>query len=617
MCGINGIYAFDHRGPPPNRLELIAIRDFMAARGPDGIGFWESGDGRCLLGHRRLAIIDLDDRASQPMQTPDAKLTIAFNGEIYNFRELRAEEEARGTRFRTTSDTEVLLWLYRRHGRDFVSRLRGMFAFAIHDSEKGGVLIGRDHFGIKPLYYADDGQTIRFASQVKALLAGGAIDRGVDEAGLVGFFMLGSVPEPFTWVKKIKALPAGSTLWIDSQGCEQAHQWYAHADVLADALNQPFAGDLTALVRDAVTDSLDAHMVADVDIGLFLSAGIDSGSLLAHLASRSGTMPRTIALGFSEFAGSHEDETPLAGQLATAFGAPHHRRMVTDAEFAADLEAILNAMDQPSIDGVNTWFVAKAAHEAGLKVALSGLGADEILAGYPSFADVPAWHRKLGGWSRIPGMGALFEGAIQLMARGKVASQPKLPGMLRHSGSWEGAWLLKRGLFLPEELSDFLAPDIVRRGIEQLQWESHAGALIAPLLQKGRSADLSIISAFETQYYMRNQLLRDSDWAGMAHSLEIRVPFVDVSLVERLAPALPRFVGGHGKAALAASPAKPLPTAITSRAKSGFAVPTGRWMENLANGQALHEVVPATKGLASRKWAQYVANHVGFEGFAS
>ncbi len=224
MCGLNGIFAYGANAPKPSTAELIASRDAMAARGPDGAGQWQSKDQRCLLGHRRLAIIDLDDRALQPMQTPDGRLTVAFNGEIYNFRELRAKEEALGTRFRTSSDTEVLLWLYRRHGRDFVNQLRGMFALAIYDEDKGGVLLARDQFGIKPLYYSNDGKTIRFGSQVKALLAGGAIDRKGDEAGLVGFFMLGSVPEPFTWVKQISALPAGHTLWIDAGGAETARQ---------------------------------------------------------------------------------------------------------------------------------------------------------------------------------------------------------------------------------------------------------------------------------------------------------------------------------------------------------------------------------------------------------
>jgi asparagine synthase (glutamine-hydrolysing) len=613
MCGINGIYAYFHGGTPPSHSELTATRDSMFARGPDGSGAWSSADGACLLGHRRLAIIDLDERALQPMQTPDGKLSIVFNGEIYNFKALRAQEEALGTTFRTQSDTEVLLWLYRRHGRDFVKQLRGMFAFAIFDAEKGGVLLARDHFGIKPLYYADDGKTIRFASQVKALLAGGAIDRRADEAGLVGFFLLGSVPEPFTWVRGISALPAGHSLWVGRQGAETPRPWYSLSRTLTDAAEKPFAGDITELIRSAVTDSLYAHLVADVEVGLFLSAGIDSGSVLAHLASGAGSMPRTITLGFSEFAGGPDDEAQLAAQLAAQFKASHQTRYVDEGEFAGDLHAILGAMDQPSIDGVNTWFVSKAAKEAGLKVALSGLGADEILGGYPSFTDVPRWHRRFGGLAQVPGAGALFEKAARLLAGRRAAVQPKMPGMIRHAGSWHGAWLLKRGLFLPERLDEVLDPQTVKRGLERLSYESLIGQTLTPQPKN----DVAIVASLESQLYMRNQLLRDSDWAGMAHSLEIRVPFVDVDLIEALAPALPRFGGGAGKAALAGSPVTPLPDEIAHRAKSGFGVPTGRWMEQLVASDERIDGTRTSKGLASRQWAGYVAKSQGFAGFTT
>ena len=221
MCGVNGIFAYHPAAKPPDEREVLATREHMRARGPDGAGIWWSQDRRCVLAHRRLAILDLSERAAQPMSSPDGSLAVIFNGEIYNYPELRAELEHEGAIFRTTSDTEVLLHLYERHGRAMISQLRGMFAFAIWDANRAGILLARDPYGIKPLYTANDGWTFRFASQVKALLAGGAVSRDPEPAGIVGFHLLGSVPEPFTLYREILPLPAGHTQWVDRKGaCE-------------------------------------------------------------------------------------------------------------------------------------------------------------------------------------------------------------------------------------------------------------------------------------------------------------------------------------------------------------------------------------------------------------
>src|SRR5438067_243441 len=218
MCGINGIYAYHPAAAAPDFRELLASRDAMAVRGPDGEGAWQSQHRRCALGHRRLAILDLSSRASQPMSSEDGRLTIVFNGEIYNYPALRAEMESKGARLRTTSDTEILLHLYAQNGPEMVTRLRGMFAFAIWDDVRKCLFLARDPYGIKPLYTANDGWTFRFASQVKALIAGGAVSRDPEPAGLVGFHLFGSVPEPFTLYLEIRALPAGHSQWVDAAG---------------------------------------------------------------------------------------------------------------------------------------------------------------------------------------------------------------------------------------------------------------------------------------------------------------------------------------------------------------------------------------------------------------
>ena len=235
MCGIAGIYAYHYAAGSVVRTELQLIRDHMAARGPDGAGEWYSQDERVGLGHRRLSIIDLSDRAAQPMASADGKCVITFNGEIYNYRQLRALLEKKGCVFRTQSDTEVLLHLYAKKGAAMVDDLRGMFAFALWDAEKQALFLARDPYGIKPLYYADDGWTLRFASQVKALLAGQKVSRDPEPAGWVGFCLFGSVPEPFTTYQEVRSLPAGSTLWVDRIGTREVKQYFSIAEVYCRA----------------------------------------------------------------------------------------------------------------------------------------------------------------------------------------------------------------------------------------------------------------------------------------------------------------------------------------------------------------------------------------------
>src|SRR5215469_13501706 len=353
MCAINGIFAYHLAANTPKEAELLTTREAMRARGPDGAGAWWSVNRRCGLGHRRLSIIDLSDRAAQPMTSDDGRLVVVFNGEIYNYPQLRVELEADGAHFRTTSDTEILLHLYARHGAEMVNRLRGMFAFVIWDDERRGLFLARDPYGIKPLYTANDGWTFRFASQVKALLAGGRISRDAEPAGIAGFYLFGSVPEPFTLYHDIRALPAGHTQRVDAAGPREPVPFANLAAILAaGAANPAPAAELDERVRAAVRDSVSAHLLADVEVGMFLSAGVDSGALLGVMADAGQRATRAITLAFDEFQGTVEDEAPLAAQVAARYGARHIVRCVDEREFQEDLPDIIEAMDQPSIDGV-------------------------------------------------------------------------------------------------------------------------------------------------------------------------------------------------------------------------------------------------------------------------
>ena len=646
MCGIAGIYAYHYAATPVDRTELRTIRDHMAARGPDGSGEWYSADERLGLGHRRLSIIDLSARAAQPMASADGQLVVTFNGEIYNYRELRKDLEARGRTFRTQSDTEVLLHLYAEKGEGMLPELRGMFAFAIWDARRQALLLARDPYGIKPLYLADDGWTCRFATQVKALLAGGKVSRLPEPAGLAGFYLFGSVPEPYTLYQEIRSVPAGSYQWVDATGPQEAVPYFslAHVWVEAEQAEPVAAADLQDLVRGAVLDSVRAHMVADVPVGAFLSAGIDSGALVGLMAEVVGAAPpprhqpsplpwrewgwgegensiQTITLAFEEFRNTHADEAPLAETVARHYGVKHSIRRVDEQEFRDDLPKILAAMDQPSIDGVNTWFVSKAAAEAGLKVAISGLGGDELFGGYPSFQDIPRWVRLLWLPGHIPGLGALMEQVQAAFAPLFPGINPKAAGLLRYGGSYPGAYLLKRGLFLPQELPAVIGEDMAREGLRRLkpvryiqrQLGQAVGAAPAPRSALSPRTPYARVATLESALYMRNQLLRDTDWASMAHSLEVRTPVVDAWLLRQLAGPLgkARAPGGvfNLKHLLASSPGKPLPVDVARRAKTGFATPVEAWQRRCDATQAWREL-PAL-GRSHAPWARRWAYSVG------
>ena len=574
MCGINGIFAYHGAAPPVDTAELLRTREYMARRGPDGTGEWYSTDRRVGLGHRRLAIIDPTPDGAQPMATADGRLWITFNGEIYNYEELRNELLARGVVFRSHSDTEVLLYLYRHHGADMVQRLRGMFAFAIWDEAERTLFLARDPYGIKPLYYAAQDGVFRFASQVKALLAGGAISREVEPAGVTGFLLWGSVPEPCTIYRDIRALPAGSTMRVSASGVDAPRRYWDIDEVVARSIGAeklvPPGSEIDYL-REVLLDSVRAHLVADVPVGAFLSAGLDSSTIVGLARELSSAPIETMTLTTDEFRGTRNDEAPLAIEIARHLDVHHHLRTMSIKEFESELPAFLSAMDQPTIDGLNTWLVSKATAETGLKVALSGLGGDELFGGYPTFRRIPRMVERWSALNRVPMVGRLFCGLYSNVIARYTTADPKYAGLLRYGGSFRGAYMIERGVVRPWELCRVLNRDFVAEGMKRLGDE--LGDAFAPGIN-----GFAKVSILESSRYMRNQLLRDSDWAGMAHSLEIRVPLVDSVVIEKLAglAAAGRFQ--YGKAVLARTLSNGLPQAVASRPKTGFTVPLWQWL---------------------------------------
>src|SRR5262245_7275209 len=388
MCGIAGFMRVSAAARGMTSEQLVALRDGMARRGPDDAGLWIDGSGDAGLAHRRLSIIDLTAAGHQPMEDPESGNQIVFNGEIYNFRALGEELKAAGASLRTNSDTEVILALYRREGIAMLRKLRGMFAFAIWDARQRALVLARDPYGVKPLYYAEHDGTFVFASQVRALRRLPGLDaRPPLPAAKVAFLLFGYVPEPITFFTDIASVPAGSWLRVDARGVGQPVSYASVAAPLQQVA--PGSPGAKQQILAALEDSVRHHMVADVPVGVFLSAGRDS-AVVAAAAKRCATEPlRTVTLSFEEFAGTPLDEAPLAEATARALGTEHRTVRVRRADFERDFDRILAAMDQPTIDGINVYFVSKAAAACGLKVALSGLGADELFGGYAHFRSIP------------------------------------------------------------------------------------------------------------------------------------------------------------------------------------------------------------------------------------
>ena len=580
MCGIAGIFNY-RLAARVSRRELLEIREAMARRGPDDAGEWFSEDGSVAFGHRRLAIIDPSDAGAQPMHSDDDALVITFNGEIYNFRAIRKRLESKGVRFRSESDTEVLLALYRERGADMVDELRGMFAFAIWDQRKNGVFLARDHFGIKPLYYSDDGRSFRFASQVKALLAGGAVDTGPSPAGIAGFYLWGSVPEPYTVHRGIAAVPSGTTMWVERGEGSTTKRYFSISHELARA--DPNAHVDREKMREelawALKDSVRHHLVSDVPVGVFLSSGFDSATIAA-LARESGDGElKCLTLGFNEYEGTDNDEVPLAREMAKHCDFPHIAELIDKSDMDDELAYIRAAMDQPSIDGVNMYFVSRAASRAGMKVALSGTGGDELFGGYGSYHEIP----RAAAWLAHVPMSRSAGRAFRVATAGWIDrfASPKYAGLLEYGSSYGGLYLLRRGLFMPWELPKLMGPDMAREGWRQLQ-------PIARLDRKVQRIDspFAKVAAMEMRMYLRNQLLRDSDWAGMAWSVEIRTPLVDRDLFRTVV----QWMGSPKPATkldMARTPARPLPAALVSRAKTGFSIPVASWLPAGARGRGL------------------------------
>jgi asparagine synthase (glutamine-hydrolysing) len=559
MCGVAGLIRSEGSGAD----DVLAVKRMMAAeihRGPDADGLYS--DSRVVLGHRRLSIIDLSTNARQPMSNEDGTVRVTYNGEIYNHRELRAELVSRGHQFQSQSDTEVIVHGYEQWGIErLIERLRGMFAFGLYDSRRGLVLV-RDRLGIKPLYYFTSAGNLVFASEVRALVASGIVPKERDPEALAGFLLAGSVPSPLTVTKGVRCLPAGHYLtWKDATVAVRKY-W----DLEFETANQtlPSVADLRVELEDTVA----RHLVSDVPIGIFLSGGVDSGALVALAKRARSAELTTLTVVFNE---RELSEGRSASKVASHFQTKHQEVLVTESDFRRDLPAVFAAMDQPTNDGVNTYFVSKAARQAGLTVSLSGLGGDEVFWGYPHYRVLADGFRWLG---RCP-----------TRARKILMGSAAAVGRLRGKESWSRLAYLNRGASSTEvylSVRGFFAPRQVERllgiGPREIQTavEKHFG-LAEPRGTNG-------FNYLECKRYMHDQLLRDTDTFSMANSLEVRVPFLDHAIVEHVAHVRPglKVANGINKPLLVHAVDDPLLFEAGVRKKLGFSFPMDRWMTRYA-----------------------------------
>ena len=564
------------------RAALERMQAAQRHRGPDDQGVWVSETGQVGFAHNRLAILDLSVAGRQPMTTADGRFTITFNGEIYNYRELRAELEAVGESFRTQTDTEVILAMYRRHGAACVRELAGMFAFAIWDAREQTAFLARDPLGIKPLclHRNVQGQLV-FASEMRALMASDLVERRVSARAMQGYLLYGSVPEPLSLIEGVERVPAGHHVTWRAGEVTQRHYW--EVAFLAEPMSDSAA---VAQARMALEESVARHFVSDVPVGIFLSGGLDSTTLLALAAREKTRELRTFCISFED---AEYDEGALAARSAAHFGAQHADWRMTAEDGRTLLRQFIGACDHPSVDGFNTYCVAKHAHDRGMKVVLSGLGGDEMFAGYPTFDLVP----RLVAGGQFAAWGGPLSRALGRMLEGSGPS-PRLRrvgAFLGGAPSTAAAYWCARGIFTPREVAALVRhyTDVDATGVAE---DMHFVVPPQPTL-----ADE--ISWLELSRYMRNQLLRDSDVLSMAWGLELRVPFVDSRLLESVGriPARQRLVGGKQ---LMRAAVPELPAWVLEQPKRGFRFPFDRWMETEWSG--VFEAVERRSPIRLQSW---------------
>lgn len=552
MCRIAGIVSRKFSVAERNAYTL-QMRDAQAHGGPDGAGTYTSENCPVTLGHRRLSLLDLSAAGHQPMADSTKKIWISFNGEIYNFKEIRTELQALGLHFKSQSDTEVILAAYQCWGVASFNRLKGMYAFALLDEEKDKLYLVRGPQGIKPLYYYQQGDSLIFASEVKAFHHCG-LDLKEDPRWKVFFLAFGHIPEPFTTLENVRHLPKGHYLEWDFKSQQADIQCFFQFHFSETITNRSQALEM---VHEKVRSSVQRHLLSDAPIGVFLSGGIDSSivTLLANQFQQQDLQSLSINLQETDFA-----ERQYQQIIVNQIKGDYYEYLVTYKDFVSHFDDFMGAMDQPTNDGINSWFVCKRAHENGLKAVLSGLGGDELFGGYPSF-------KRMNYIRQLKQLPASF----LKLADQKFSFKYRRFYYLSYAHPI-GEYLFLRGAFTPQVISEVLGLSV--REVDEILQSVPLGAELEHLRGGNRASWL------EVNLYMQNQLLRDTDFMSMAHGLELRVPFLDRDLMECVYSIQTKikYEGAFPKMLLIDAFKDILPEEIWNRKKMGFSFPFQEWM---------------------------------------
>lgn len=572
MCRIAGVIATNLK-PKQIREKVSIMCDSLQHGGPDDEGIFSDDKVNLVFGHRRLSIIDLSTNGHQPMADADQKIWITFNGEIYNYPELKEQLLLLGARFHSNTDTEVIIAAYQYWGMAAFSKLRGIFAFALYDTEKGLTYLVRDSSGVKPLYYHVEKGQLSFASEVKALKKAG-IATETDPTWQIRFLAYGHIPEPYTTLKNVCSLPKGEFLcWHHHKNTYEIHSYH----VIKNNIRITDINEARESIHAALKFAVNRQLIADAPIGVFLSGGTDSSVITLLANEQKKAQLKTISIYFNEKA---YDERMYQDLVLQKIEGDKFVHLVTQQAFEEFLPQIIDDMDMPTTDGINTWFISKYAHEDGLKAVLSGIGADELFGGYPSFSRI----KHLKKLRKFPAV--LFKTANYLLSdRYKKISYLNYIHPIAD-------YLLLRGLYAPDDIAKIL--DISLHQVEDVLFSNKQ----LPYIRNYNEEDAAW---FETNLYMQNQLLRDTDVMGMCHGLEIRIPFLDEDfkrLAENIAPEI-RFDNHQPKKLLIDSFADILPEEVWNRTKMGFTFPLQEWLrdhkeisnENLYSGKKTKSII--------------------------
>ncbi len=556
MCGINGIAGIkDHT----LALEKVhSMNNRTAHRGPDDHGVW--GEADIALGQRRLAIIDLSPAGHQPMHSANGNLVISFNGEIYNFRELK--KELQGYPFRADNDTELILAAYQTWGTECFSKFRGMFGLAIWNREKRELLLARDPLGKKPVYYSIQNDVLVFSSEIRGVLASGLVKHRISRDALTDYLSYQTVFAPETILQDIRMLMPGSYAYFSNGKLEEKSFW---KPLQQQSEPVPSSYEEAAIrVKELFFRSVERRMIADVPLGAFLSGGIDSSSVVAAMSSIRTERPVTFNIAFSE---QRWNESEYAHTVARKFNTEHHTLNISLENFLHDIPAALADMDHPSGDGPNTWVVSRATKKAGITVALSGLGGDELFCGYPIFGYARAL-KKYSWIAKIPAalrgnaaaLAATFSGSIAMRKMATVAALPDF--------GLEKVYPEYRRTLEGSRVKQLTGNTANRQRMQEILSQIPTGA-----------HELSRYSVAEISTYMQNILLRDTDQMSMAHALEVRVPFLDIDLVDFVLSLPDEWKpAGRPKQLLLDAMGDLLPEEVWNRPKMGFTFPWNEWL---------------------------------------